>query len=78
MVSPHRGSSLCCLWLTLLCLAAAARPLTAQTTTMAPRIHTFTVPLDIEKGESGFLPPDSANLQVLAATGRIFTVSIRE
>jgi hypothetical protein len=77
MVSPHRGSSLCCLWLMLLCLAAAARPLTAQTPT-TPRMHTFTVPLDIEKGESGFLPPDSANIQILAATGRIFTFSIRE
>ena len=47
-------------------------------TRTAPRMYTFTVPLDIEKGEYGVLPPGSSNPQGLAGTGRIFTFSIRE
>ena len=47
-------------------------------TRKAPRMYTFTVPADIEKGEYGILPPGSSNPQGLAGTGRIFTFSIRE
>ena len=41
--------------------------------------HTiYTIPVDIEKGEYGVLPPGSANVQGIAGTGKIFTFSIRE
>jgi len=42
---------------------------------IAPQMYTFTVPVDIEKGEYGVLPPASAGLQ---GTGKIFTFSIAE
>ena len=42
---------------------------------IAPQMYTFTVPIDIEKGEYGVLPPASAGLQ---GTGKIFTFSIAE
>ena len=42
---------------------------------IAPQMYTFTVPVDIEKGEYGVLPPASAGLQ---GTGKIFTFSIIE
>jgi hypothetical protein len=45
---------------------------------IAPQMYTFTVPVDIEKGEYGVLPPGSSNAQGLAGTGKIFTFSIRE
>ena len=45
---------------------------------IAPQMYTFTVPVDIEKGEYGVLPPGSSNPQGLAGTGKIFTFSIRE
>jgi hypothetical protein len=45
---------------------------------IAPQMYTFTVPVDIEKGEYGILPPGSANTQGLAGTGKIFTFSIIE
>ena len=42
---------------------------------IAPQLYTFTVPVDIEKGEYGVLPPASAGMQ---GTGKIFTFSIIE
>ena len=42
------------------------------------QLYTFTIPVDIEKGEYGVLPPGSANVQGIAGTGKIFTFSIRE
>jgi len=42
---------------------------------IAPQLYTFTVPIDIEKGEYGVLPPASAGMQ---GTGKIFTFSIPE
>jgi hypothetical protein len=45
---------------------------------IAPQMYTFTVPVDIQKGEYGILPPASSNAQGLAGTGKIFTFSIRE
>ena len=45
---------------------------------IGPQMYTFTVPIDIEKGEYGVLPPGSANIQGIAGTGKIFTFSIRE
>jgi hypothetical protein len=42
---------------------------------IAPQMYTFTVPIDIEKGEYGVLPPASAGMQ---GTGKIFTFSIPE
>jgi hypothetical protein len=47
-------------------------------TKIAPQMYTFTVPIDIEKGEYGVLPPGSANTQGIAGTGKIFTFSIIE
>jgi hypothetical protein len=47
-------------------------------TKIAPQMYTFTVPIDIEKGEYGVLPPGSANTQGIAGTGKIFTFSIVE
>jgi hypothetical protein len=45
---------------------------------IAPQFYTFTVPVDIEKGEYGVLPPGSANTQGIAGTGKIYTFSIVE
>jgi hypothetical protein len=45
---------------------------------IGPQMYTFTIPIDIEKGEYGVLPPGSANIQGIAGTGKIFTFSIRE
>jgi hypothetical protein len=45
---------------------------------IAPQLYTFTVPIDIEKGEYGVLPPGSANTQGIAGTGKIYTFSIVE
>lgn len=42
------------------------------------RLYTFTVPIDIEKGEYGILPPGSANTQGIAGNSKIFTFSIPE
>jgi hypothetical protein len=42
---------------------------------IAPQMYTFTVPVDIEKGEYGVLPPAAAGLQ---GTGKIYTFSIQE
>jgi hypothetical protein len=42
---------------------------------IAPQLYTFTVPIDIEKGEYGVLPPASAGMQ---GTGKIFTFCIPE
>jgi hypothetical protein len=45
---------------------------------IAAQMYTVTVPVDIEKGEYGVLPPGSANVQGIAGTGKIFTFSIPE
>ena len=45
---------------------------------IGPQLYTFTIPVDIEKGEYGVLPPGSANVEGIAGTGKIFTFSIRE
>ena len=41
-------------------------------------MYVFTVPVDIEKGEYGVLPPGSSNVPGLSNAGKIFTFSIRE
>ncbi len=45
---------------------------------MAKDMYVFTVPVDIEKGEYGMLPPGSSNVPGLSNAGKIFTFSIRE
>ena len=45
---------------------------------VAPQMYMFTVPVDIEKGEYGVLPPGSSNVPGLSNAGKIFTFSIRE
>jgi hypothetical protein len=45
---------------------------------IAPQMYEFTVPVDIEKGEYGVLPPGSSNVPGLSNAGKIFTFSIRE
>ena len=45
---------------------------------IAPQMYTYTVPVDIEKGEYGVLPPGSANTQGIAGNSKIFTFSIPE
>jgi hypothetical protein len=45
---------------------------------LAPQLYTFTVPIDIEKGEYGVLPPGSSNIQGISGSGKIFTFSIAE
>ena len=45
---------------------------------IAPQIYSFTVPVDIEKGQYGVLPPGASNQRGLADTGKIFTFSITE
>ena len=45
---------------------------------VAPQMYVFTVPVDIEKGEYGVLPPGSSNVPGLSNAGKIFTFSIRE
>ena len=45
---------------------------------IAPQMYEFTIPVDIEKGEYGVLPPGSSNVPGIANAGKIFTFSIRE
>ncbi len=45
---------------------------------VAKDMYVFTVPVDIEKGEYGVLPPGSSNVPGLSNAGKIFTFSIRE
>ena len=45
---------------------------------IGPRMYTFTIPKDIEKGEYGVLPPGSSNVPGLSNAGKMFTFSIRE
>ena len=45
---------------------------------VAKDMYTFTVPVDIEKGEYGVLPPGSSNVPGISNAGKIFTFSIRE
>jgi hypothetical protein len=45
---------------------------------IAPQMYEFTVPVDIEKGEYGVLPPGSSNVPGISNAGKIFTFSIRE
>jgi len=49
-----------------------------HTTKIAPQMYTFTVPVDIVKGEYGVLPPGASNQRGFADTGKIFTFSIPE
>ncbi|HEY1575921.1 MAG TPA: hypothetical protein VGF82_02495 [Terracidiphilus sp.] len=45
---------------------------------IAPQMYEFTVPVDIEKGEYGVLPPGSSNVPGISNAGKIFTFSISE
>lgn len=45
---------------------------------VAKDMYTFTIPVDIEKGEYGVLPPGSSNVPGLSNAGKIFTFSVRE
>jgi hypothetical protein len=45
---------------------------------IAPQMYTFTVPVDIIKGEYGVLPPGASNQRGFADTGKIYTFSIPE
>ena len=45
---------------------------------IAPQMYEFTVPVDIEKGEYGVLPPGSSNVPGISNAGKMFTFSIRE
>jgi hypothetical protein len=45
---------------------------------IGPRLYTYTIPIDIEKGEYGVLPPGSANTQGIAGNSKIFSFSIPE
>lgn len=45
---------------------------------IAAQMYVFTIPVDIEKGEYGVLPPGSSNTPGIANAGKIFTFSIRE
>jgi len=45
---------------------------------VGPQMYSFTVPVDIQKGEYGLLPPGAANQRGFADTGKIFTFSIPE
>ncbi len=45
---------------------------------VAKDMYTFTVPVDIEKGEYGVLPPGSSNVPGISNAGKIFTFSIPE
>ena len=47
-------------------------------TKIGPQMYTFTVPIDIIKGEYGVLPPGSDNHQGIIGGGKIFTFSIPE
>jgi hypothetical protein len=57
---------------------AARDEIEFQPKKIAAQLYTFTVPVDIQKGEYGVLPPGAANIQGIAGTGKIFTFSIRE
>ena len=45
---------------------------------IAPQMYVFTIPVDIEKGEYGVLPPGSSNVPGVSNAGKVFTFSIRE
>jgi len=45
---------------------------------IGPQLYTFTVPVDIIKGEYGVLPPGSSNVKGIEGSGKIFTFSIVE
>jgi hypothetical protein len=57
---------------------AARDEIEFQPKKLAAQLYTFTIPVDIQKGEYGVLPPGAANIQGIAGTGKIFTFSIRE
>jgi hypothetical protein len=42
------------------------------------QMYEFTIPVDIEKGEYGVLPPGSSNVPGISNAGKIFTFSIPE
>ena len=45
---------------------------------VAKDMYTVTIPVDIEKGEYGVLPPGSSNVPGLSNAGKIFTFSVSE
>lgn len=45
---------------------------------VGPQLYTFTVPVDIIKGEYGVLPPGSSNVRGIEGSGKVFTFSITE
>lgn len=45
---------------------------------VAAQMYEFTIPVDIEKGEYGVLPPGSSNVPGISNAGKMFTFSIRE
>jgi hypothetical protein len=45
---------------------------------IAGQMYEFTIPVDIEKGEYGVLPPGSSNVPGISNAGKMFTFSIRE
>lgn len=45
---------------------------------IAPQMYEFTIPVDIQKGEYGVLPPGSSNVPGISNAGKMFTFSIRE
>jgi hypothetical protein len=49
-----------------------------DTTKVAPRIYTFTLPADIARGEYGILPPGSISSSNAGSAGKIFTFKIIE
>jgi len=49
-----------------------------DTTKVAPRIYTFTLPADIAKGEYGILPPGSISSSNAGSAGKIFTFKVIE
>jgi hypothetical protein len=49
-----------------------------DSTKVAPRIYTFTLPADIARGEYGILPPGSVSSSNAGSAGKIFTFKIIE
>ena len=43
---------------------------------LSARLYSFTMPVDIELGEYGVLPPGTANQQGIGGTGKIFTFAL--
>lgn len=45
---------------------------------ISPRLFSFTIPADLQKGQYGVLPPGSANASGISFAGKIYTFSINE